>query len=153
MHMRMAVDALSGSCPPMFFTSGFTVVTGSRQRRMTRKPIAAFQNPTTVQGKVTANRAINTSAPTLRGGTAIQASHRSPAIVATTTRAKTARRDARFRASTAARSGRAVDRSDISTFPLVLSFGYSLAPNAKSKLESARQLRGSEDGDRKSTRL
>ena len=92
MHIRIAVDAVTGSSPRMLAASGFTAVAGSRQKRMIRNPITAFQNPTTDHGKVTVKSTRKAMAPKLRGGTATVASHRTAAMVAATRTANSVRR-------------------------------------------------------------
>src|ERR1700690_2775616 len=95
MHMRIAVDAVTGSSPRMLAARGFTAAAGSRQKRMIKNPIVAFQNPRTDQGKVTVNSTRKAMPPALYGGTATIASHKVAAIVAATRAANSARRRAR----------------------------------------------------------
>ena len=52
---RIAVDAVTGSSPRINPAAGITAATGSAEKRMMTNPITAFQNPATIQGKVTAN--------------------------------------------------------------------------------------------------
>jgi len=61
---------------------------------MIRKPIIAFQNPTTIQGKVSENNASKTISTTLKppGDSASAASASTPATVATNRTANSARR-------------------------------------------------------------
>ena len=54
-HNRIAVDAVTGSSPLTRAVDGITAMAGSAAKRMMMKPITAFQNPATIQGKVTAN--------------------------------------------------------------------------------------------------
>jgi hypothetical protein len=65
MHIRIAVDAITGSSPRMLAARGFTAAAGSRQKRMIKNPIVAFQNPTTDQGRVTVKSTRKAMAPTL----------------------------------------------------------------------------------------
>ena len=57
MHSRIAVDAVIGSSPRIPAAAGSTATTGSAAKRMMRNPITAFQNPTTIHGRTTANSA------------------------------------------------------------------------------------------------
>src|SRR6266576_3008353 len=61
--------------------------TGSGEKRMSRKPIMAFQNPITTHGSVTANITTRMKSTTLNppGESAMQASQTSPAMVRPTT--------------------------------------------------------------------
>src|SRR5450631_3798046 len=95
MHIRIAVDAVSGSSPRMLAARGFTAAAGSRQKRMIKNPMVAFQNPRTDQGKVTVNSTRKAMPPALYGGTATIASHKVAAIVAVTSTANSVRRRTR----------------------------------------------------------
>jgi hypothetical protein len=71
---------------------GFTAAAGFLAKRMIRKPITAFHNPTADHGRVIVNRMRNAMPPALSGGTATNASHNTAAIVAATSKAKSPRR-------------------------------------------------------------
>ena len=61
MHSRIAVEAVIGSSPRTRPAAGVTAATGSRAKRMIRRPMVAFQKPITYQGSVTANSATRTA--------------------------------------------------------------------------------------------
>src|SRR6516162_10313288 len=88
MHSSTAVDAVIGSSPRTRSATGMTATTGSRAKRMIRKPMAAFQKPITYQGKVTAKSTTKTRSTALKppGESAITASQIRPAIVIATPR-------------------------------------------------------------------
>ncbi len=60
MQTRIAVEAKMGSSPRIVVTWGMTADAASAENRMTRKPITAFQNPATIQGKVMEKSASST---------------------------------------------------------------------------------------------
>ena len=60
MQTRMAVEAVIGSSPRTRAAAGVTEATGSRAKRMMRRPMVAFQKPITNHGSVTANRTTRT---------------------------------------------------------------------------------------------
>src|SRR2546430_2246266 len=81
-HSRTAVDAVIGSSARMRPATGRTAATGSRAKRMIRRPMVAFQKPITYQGSVTANSTtrMRPVAPIPPGESATRASQISPAI-------------------------------------------------------------------------
>src|SRR5262249_60788175 len=94
MHIRIATEAVIGSSPRMLAISGFTAAAGLSEKSMTRKPITAFQKPTTAQGKGIVKSTRNARPPGLDGGAATAARPDTAAGVAPTERAKRARRRA-----------------------------------------------------------
>jgi hypothetical protein len=92
MHIKIAAEAVIGSWPHIRAISGFTTTTGFSEKRIIRKPITAFQKPTTDQGKVIEKSTRNARPAKLDGGTATTASHNTAAMVTPTSAAKSARR-------------------------------------------------------------
>ena len=84
MHNRTAVDAVTGSSPRMRAATGMIAAIGSAAKRMIRNPITAFQNPATIQGRVTANSTSSAMSimPKPPGASASAASASDPAMVA-----------------------------------------------------------------------
>ena len=90
----MATEAVIGSSPRMRPAAAVTAAAGSLAKRMITKPIAAFQKPITVHGKVTRNSASSTTSSASRppADSAWVASPISRRIVASTRPAKMIRR-------------------------------------------------------------
>jgi hypothetical protein len=82
------------SSPQTCALAGNIAAVGPTANRMMRKPITAFQNPTTIHGKVMANgmSVAISKAPNPPGDRATTTSHDDRAIVTTHSKAKIARR-------------------------------------------------------------
>ena len=94
MHTRIAVEAVIGSSPRTRAAAGVTKATGSRAKRMMRRPMVAFQKPMTDHGSVTANRTTRTRSTASKppADSATVSSQIKPAIEAPTSAQNSRRR-------------------------------------------------------------